>query len=203
MATIGLDKLYYATVTEDSSTGYETFGTPAVLAKAISANISVEVNEATLYADDGAAEVVKEFKSGTISLNVDDIGSAMAATLLGATVDNAGVLVSSAEDNAPYVAIGFRARKSSGKYKYFWIYKVKFAVPNDELSTKGDSINFATPTIEGTILRRNKPDAFTKHPWKVSAVEGDSSVADSTITGWFSAVYEPSAPASSSTESDG
>ena len=52
MATIGLDKLYYAQITEDVN-GNETYGTPAVLAKAISAELSVELNEAILYADDG------------------------------------------------------------------------------------------------------------------------------------------------------
>ena len=61
MATIGLDKLYYATITEAPLTGEETYGTPVMLAKAISAELSVELAEATLYADDGAAEVVKEF----------------------------------------------------------------------------------------------------------------------------------------------
>ena len=51
MATIGLDKLYYAEITEDSE-GNETYGTPTSLAKAISADLSVELAEATLYADD-------------------------------------------------------------------------------------------------------------------------------------------------------
>lgn len=64
MATIGLDKLYYADITEDED-GDETYGTPKVLAKAISADLSIELAEAILYADDGASEVVKEFKSGS------------------------------------------------------------------------------------------------------------------------------------------
>lgn len=42
----------------------ETYGTPTSLAKAMQADLSVELAEATLYADDGPAEVVKEFKSG-------------------------------------------------------------------------------------------------------------------------------------------
>ena len=74
MATIGLDKLYYSKITEDAS-GNETYATPTVLAKAISAELSVELAEATLYADDVAAEIVKEFKSGTLTLGVDDIGT--------------------------------------------------------------------------------------------------------------------------------
>ena len=93
MATIGLDKLYYALITEDED-GNETYGEPQVLAKAISADLSVELNEAILYADDGAAEVVKEFKSGTLSLGIDDIGAEVASDLSGATIDSNGVVVS-------------------------------------------------------------------------------------------------------------
>ena len=66
MATIGLDKLFYAPITEDEN-GDEEYGTPVMLAKAMTAELSIELNEATLYADDGAAEIVKEFKSGTLS----------------------------------------------------------------------------------------------------------------------------------------
>ena len=86
MATIGLDRLYYAKITENDA-GEETYGTPSQLAKAISADLSVELAEATLYADDGASEIVKEFKSGTLSLGIDDIGSAAASDLTGATID--------------------------------------------------------------------------------------------------------------------
>ena len=82
MATIGLDKLYYSKITEDTN-GNETYATPVSLAKAMTAELSVELAEATLYADDGAAEVVKEFQSGTLSLGVDDIGLAVAADIRG------------------------------------------------------------------------------------------------------------------------
>ena len=116
MATIGLDKLYYAPITEDSS-GEESYGTPVQLAKAISADLSVEIAEATLFADDGTAEVAKEFKTGTISLGVDDIGKSAAADLTGVTVDKNGVIVSTAEDGAAPVAVGFRARKANGKHR--------------------------------------------------------------------------------------
>ncbi|EPD33632.1 hypothetical protein ACRQFD_03910 [Actinotignum sp. GS-2025c] len=44
MATIGLDKLYYATITEDPTSGEETYAVPKPLAKAISAELSVELD---------------------------------------------------------------------------------------------------------------------------------------------------------------
>ena len=190
MATIGLDKLYYSQITESAS-GDETYATPVSLAKAMTAELSVELAEATLYADDGAAEIVKEFKSGKLTLGVDDIGAAVASDLTGATIDANGVIVSASEDGGSPVAIGFRAKKANGKYKYFWLYRVKFGIPAANLATKGDSITFSTPTIEGTILRRNKADSRGKHPWKAEVTEGDTTVAEETIVNWYNEVYEP------------
>lgn len=193
MATIGLDKPHYAIITEDSD-GNETYGTPKVLAKAIQADTTANTSTATLYADDGADETVIEFVNGTLSLGINDLAPDVAADILGSTVDANGVLVASTEDIAPYVAVGFRAKKANGKYRYFWLYRVKFGVPATNLATKGESITFQTPTIEGTIMRRNKPDAFGNHPWKTEVTEGDTGVSAATISAWFNAVYEPAAP---------
>lgn len=189
MATIGLDKLFYSTITEVD--GIETYDPPKVLAKAIKADLSVELMEAILYANDGAADVVKEFKSGKLSLGVDDIGTTVAEALTGAVADDNGVLISGSEDIGAPVAIGFRAQKANGKYRYFWLYRVIFGLPATNLQTKGDSISFQTPTIEGTVMRRNKLDASGRHPWKAEVTEGDPGVAPSTITEWFTEVYEP------------
>ena len=191
MATIGLDRLYYAKITEGEN-GEETYATPTPLAKAISAELSVELAEAILYADDGAAEIVKEFKNGTLALGIDDIGSTVASDLTGATIDDNHVLISTSEDGGAPVAVGFRAKKANGKYKYYWLYKVKFGIPATNLATKGDSITFSTPTIEGTIMRRNKLDAKGKHPWQAEVTEGATEVAAETITNWYKNVYEPS-----------
>ena len=190
MATIGLDSLFYAKITEDQN-GIETYGTPKVLAKAMTAELSIELIEAILYADDGASEVVKEFKSGALSLGIDDIGSLVAQDLTGCKIDSNNVVVSRSEDGGSPVAVGFRAKKANGKYRYFWLYRVIFSVPATSLATKGDSITFSSPTIEGTVFRRNKLDGENKHPWKAEVTEGDNGVSASTITSWFTSVYEP------------
>jgi phi13 family phage major tail protein len=190
MATIGLDSLFYAKITEDQN-GIETYGTPKVLAKAMTAELSIELIEAILYADDGASEVVKEFKSGALSLGIDDIGSFVAQDLTGCKIDSNNVVVSRSEDGGSPVAVGFRAKKANGKYRYFWLYRVIFSVPATSLATKGDSITFSSPTIEGTVFRRNKLDGENKHPWKAEVTEGDNGVSASTISSWFTSVYEP------------
>ena len=190
MATIGLDKLYYSKITEDAN-GDETYGKPQSLAKAMTAELSVELAEATLYADDGVAEVVKEFQSGTLTLGVDNIGLSVAADLTGATIDKNNVLVSASEDGGDPVAVGFRAKKANGKYRYFWLYRVKFGIPATNLTTKGESIEFSTPSIEGTVLRRNKVDSLGNHPWKAEVSEDDTGVPADVISGWYTDVYEP------------
>ena len=190
MATIGLDKLFYAKITEDED-GNETYAAPTSLAKAMTAELSVELAEATLYADDGAAEIVKEFQSGTLALGVADIGPKVAEDLTGAKIDDNKVLVSASEDGGDPVAVGFRAKKANGKYRYFWLYRVKFGIPATNLTTKGESIEFSTPTIEGTVLRRNKVDGKGNHPWKAEVSEDDTGVSASTIADWYKNVYEP------------
>ena len=153
MATIGLRDLYRAPITIGTS-GAEEYGTPVRMAKAISAELSVEVAEAILYADDGADEVVKEFVSGEITLNVNDLLPADLAALLGQKQDTDKVVYGSDSDEAPYTAIGFRAKKAGGTYKYIWLYKVKFAIPDENYTTKGDSIEFTTSQSLRTAWRR-------------------------------------------------
>lgn len=190
MATIGLKDLYYSIITEDED-GEESYATPVKLAPAISASLSTNFDVAQLFADDKVEDDLRDFTSGTISLGVSAISDAVAAILTGSTVDSNGCLVDTDDDVAPYVAIGFRAKTSKGKYRYVWLYRVKFTVPNDSFATKGESIQFTTPTIEGTFYKRNKPDSRGRNPWRYSVTEGEVAGSASTIENWFKTVPEP------------
>jgi phi13 family phage major tail protein len=190
MATIGMDKLFYAKITEDTN-GEETYGVPISLAKAIKADLTIELAEATLFADDGVAYIIKDFKSGKLVLGVDDIGTEAAKDITGAVLDDNGVLISASENDGQPIAVGFRAAKPNGLYRYFWLYRVKFSFPPTNIQTKGDSITFHTPTIEGTVLRRNKLDTMGNHPWKAEVTQGDAGVSEDTISNWYAQVYEP------------
>ena len=71
------------------------------------------------------------------------------------------------------------------------VYRGKFGIPATNLTTKGESIEFSTPSIEGTVTRRNKVDGQGKHPWKAEVSEDDTGVLPATISGWYEEVYEP------------
>ena len=157
--TTGLKDLYFAPIT--IADGVETWGTPAKLAAAITADISVNVAEATLYADDALNQSVKEFTSGTITLGVADLAADVVADILGQSTDADGITWGDGADVAPYVAVGFRAAKGDGTYRYIWLQKVQFAIPSESFETKGESISFKTPEIEGTFMT-----AAANNKWK-------------------------------------
>ena len=180
MATIGLRDLYYAPITEDAQ-GVETYGAPVRMAKAIQAQMSTQIAEAKLFADDAVDEAVKEFVSGALTLNINDLAPNIQAVLLGQTQDEDGVLFAEGDDEAPYVAVGFRATKTGGKFKFIWLYKVKFGIPDENYQTKGESIAFQTPSIVGTYIKRNDGK------WKADYV---GTPKDDVGSKWFDAVRE-------------
>lgn len=153
MAKTGLKHIVGAKLDETAATPSCSDG--MIIGKAISANVSVEVNEVILYADDTVAESVKEFKSGKITLNTDDLTYPVQGMLLGHTATET-TLRANSNDVAPYVGVGFYGQVIRGgatKSRAVWFRKVKFGEMSDESKTKGESIEFTTPTIEGTVMK--------------------------------------------------
>ena len=69
--TIGLKDLYYAIITMQD--GVENYGEPKKLAEALNADLSVNVAEAKLYADDALSESAKEFVDGSLKLGIKEL----------------------------------------------------------------------------------------------------------------------------------
>ena len=152
MAKIGLSNLIWSRLTEGSD-GTPTYDGAKTLGKAVSANVSITNNSATLYADNVLAESDTSFQSGTITCGVDEDADSTFAPLLGHTITE-GVVVKKSTDVAPFVGVGRIITKMvSGVlyYKAEVLFKVKFAEPSQDDTTKGESIEFSTSEIEGTI----------------------------------------------------
>jgi phi13 family phage major tail protein len=178
MATIGVRDLFIAKATGSP----EAYGAPRRLAKAIKVEVTTEIAEAVLYADDGVDVTAKEFVSGEIKINANDITDADEAELLGYTQDADDVSYGSGDDDAPYWAVGFRAKKADGKFLYVWLYKVKFGIPDETFDTKSDGITFNTPTLTGTFIKRDSDGRWRA---KVTALPADAVAAS-----WFTEVRE-------------
>ena len=94
----------------------------------------------------------------------------MLAELLGQEVDENSVVWAGKEDEPPYVAVGFRAKKTGGKYRYVWLLKAKFKVPSEKYETKGESIKFNTPDIEQILQPERKITAGKQTLWEQRTV---------------------------------
>lgn len=153
MAKIGLNNLWYSHLTE-AQDGTPSYDGKKSFGKAVTANASISNNSATLYADDALAESDTSFQSGTLTLGVDDDRDATFADLLGHEVDNSGNIVRDVNDVAPYVGVAriiVKLVNNVKLYKVEVLYKVKFSEPSQEDNTRGESVEFRTPSIEGQI----------------------------------------------------
>lgn len=153
MAQIGLTNIWYGILTEGPD-GTPTYGGAKSFGKAVSAKVDVSANDATLYADDALVEADTSFQSATVTLGIADDDITVFAEILGHKVaEEGGEMVRSADDAAPWVGLGRVVTKIvNGKhvYKGEFINKVKFSEPSQEDETKGESVDFSTPEIEGT-----------------------------------------------------
>lgn len=153
MAKIGLNNFRYSILTEapDGTPSYNGATKPA---RAISCSVSITNNEAKLYADDVLAETDTSFQSGQVTMGIDDEDLATMAALLGHDYSDEAGLIRSSMDTAPWVGIGRVVVKMINgvyKYKVEFLYKVKFAEPNQDDTTKGESLAFGTSELEGQV----------------------------------------------------
>lgn len=147
MAKIGLRYPIYKTLEETPKSG--------VIGKAIQADISIQVNDVKLYADDALAESDRSFQNGTLALGIDDLSDTIQADLLGHTVNESGEIVANKDDNPPNAGVGFYGTKQVNgvqKFRAIWLHKVKFSEPDDTNQTKGENVAFSTPTLSGNIM---------------------------------------------------
>ena len=186
MAKIGLTNLIWSNLTE-ASNGTPSYDGAKTLGKAVSANVSITNNSATLYADDALAESDTSFQTGTITCGVDEDADATFAPLLGHSITDQGEVTKNATDTAPWVGVGRIVTKMvSGVYYYKAevLLKVKFSEPSQDDTTKGESIEFSTPEIEGTIAtladgNRSKTKTFTTKANALAYIQG---IFDSGVT---------------------
>lgn len=151
MAQIGLTNLWYGLLTEGAD-GTPSYGGAKSFGKAVSAKVDVSTNDASLYADDVLAEADSSFQSAKVTLGVADDDMTVFAEILG-HAESGGEMVRNADDAAPWIGLGRVITKvTNGKrqYKGEFLYKCKFGEPSQEDETKGDSVDFSTPEIEGS-----------------------------------------------------
>lgn len=147
--------------------------------KAINTSVTPNYNTAALFADNAQDEDVRELKNATVELGVNTIPIKAGEILFGhkITKDEDEDEVSNIDDSGSYVGYGFiTAEMISGvkKYRGCFLPKVKFSEGAESYKTKGDSIEFSTPTISGTAIGNNAKDWRRKSKYFDSEEECDA-----------------------------
>ena len=179
MAGIGLKRFKYAKLNDDG----KTYGPVKPLSGAIECKVTLDLAEATLYCDDALKEQVSMFKSGTLTAGIDEDDDAIFAELLGKTVDEeTGVVVSNVNDVPIYVGFGHIVPKmvnGAKKYKVEFFPKMKFKPFIADAKTKGDNLEFTTPSVEATIFENDDGD------WEKHKVYDTENEANTALDGFF------------------
>lgn len=203
MAGIGLRKPFYALYSYDEKKGTVSYTGGGLLAKAVEFSASIESgDDNNLYADDVIAESDRSFANGTISITTDDLTTEASAAILGITPKKITIgsdtevseLVYDEDAETPYLGFGVIIPKKRGgvmSYRAVVFPKIMFNVPEESATTKGESIEWQTPTVEGTILRSDAD----KHPWKREVTVSDEATAAAYIKQQLNITEEQSARA--------
>ncbi|MDT8717604.1 phage tail protein [Clostridium sp. 19966] len=190
----GLKDIYVAVITKDDATTYTT-GTPVLVKKGVTAKISIKKSSEQIKSDDVTEETVDGFESGSIEIEWGDLSPTEKAMLMGYTVQN-GFLAESTDDVAKNIAIGFRSKKTDGKYEFSWYYNVKFGQGEDsdyESMGGGDKPKIQSQAIKGDIMGRQKDNRYRIRVDESYLLDTDTD-AKAAIADWFSKVQElPSA----------
>lgn len=129
----------------------------------------------SLYADNGISERQNIFSGGEITLKTDDLDQEASKLLLGIREEEiayngktARVLVNRSDDISPYLGLGIVVqgqRNNAPYYTAIILPKIAFSTPEDAFKTQGESIEWQTPSIPGTIMRDDTPE----HKWRYKA----------------------------------
>lgn len=157
MAFVGLLYAVAAPIQTEADGQAITYGKGQVIGGMMTAEISYTRNSNPLYADDRVMEEDNSITGGTIKMGVDDVNDDARVMMLGDVKEgDAGEEVyHETGESAPYVGTGYiRVRRKDNKTNYiaYWVHKAIFGIGTESAKTKGQNIEWQTPTLEGSIM---------------------------------------------------
>ena len=174
MANVGLRKPYVAKYDRQTKRYSDGFR----YSHAVSMGITPNYAEASLYGDDSQQEHEKQFTNAAVTLGTTSTPLQAASTMFGHTIEGKKVIYKTT-DEANYVGIGITGvEKIDGKSQYvaLIILCAKFTDSAENYQTKGDQIQFNTPSIEGAAIA-----ADDEGNWKITKIFDTAEEADAFV----------------------
>lgn len=155
MAMVGLRHPVFAQLLTETDGSEPTYGPGVVIGRAISADVEFTRDDSALYGDDMSIESDNSITGGSVALGTDDVTDDVAEMMLGDELEqDTGEYVENGEPT-PYGGFGYvRVRRLKGATSYiaYWLYKTQFSRGAESAKTKGESIEWQTPTLNSPIM---------------------------------------------------
>lgn len=131
-----------------------TYGAGRVIQEAIEATITYNADTTNgLYGDDVLVDMDDGITGYTVNFNPTGLKDADRAAILGEEVTT-GSVYEITDAGSPWGGFGFfRVMRDENRTRYYeawWCRKIKFREPSQTTRTKEGSIQWRTPTLEGT-----------------------------------------------------
>ena len=160
MAFIGMRHVVVAKLGAHTPGAEPTYTAGKVAGKAITGNLTINRNNNPLYADDVIAEDDNGITSMDLELGVDDLDEetqAYIGLLKEVTGTGTSAVTTYYENSAAAnnVGVGYmRVRRKGGvtTFQGIWIYKTLFSKNAENSQTKGETIEWQTPTVNGRCM---------------------------------------------------
>lgn len=188
---VGVDQIYYALVTQDDANAYAA-GVPASFAPAMNIAQTPKSNSKVQYADNQPFDSMSSEGETEMDIEITGISPQTLATILGRVYDAATGRLFDNGGTPPDIALGFRAKKRGGYYRYYWFLKGTFASPSEEQASETDTPDPKSTKLKFTAIRTIRQFALSGSVTdSVKRNVGETSDPNFIATNWFSTVQVP------------
>lgn len=155
-AVVGIDKLYYAILEEDTEDTIEYMKEVRI---PYVQNVSIEPEQeiAKAYGDNRVAEMAVSTGPTAVDLQFHTLPLEDRVAILGLE-DDEGLVIQKSQVKPPYVAMALEKVKGDGSSELVGLTKGMFTLPSTEDATQEDTLEFGNDTISGEFSGRTYDD---------------------------------------------
>lgn len=143
----------YCKMLTDNKSGvtYET--DIRALGEAMQIQLTAQTASGELFGNGLKVDTEDRLVSIALALDITKIPANAAAEIQGNKIVD-GVIIESAEDQAPYIAVGYEIESSGKNREYIWLLKGKAQPINDSVQQRTTSVNYSTQTLNIGFIPR-------------------------------------------------
>ncbi|AJE09382.1 phage tail protein [Clostridium botulinum] len=164
---VDLKKLYVAKVLTDRLT--TTFDMPRYFEGVKELGLKPKVNSDDFYAEGILWISESTLANIDVEIDITDLKKEEEAFLLGHKLAAEGGIIRSSNDEAPEVALLYKAMKGNNKARYGIMYKGTFSISDESYKGKEGKANFQTKKLKGTFAPLRSNEMWN---WKVDEEDG-------------------------------